>query len=374
MDSLWLYPKHMAAFVLIPKKSKRSGSSSRTKRKPNRPILNRKTIVNTRNRSSLNPTLSKAPTQLPNNAEMATSTTKNPKNIVEIPSTSLESESPIEFISFVPSSSSASTTYSVPAHLQEPIQIPIIEPIRVPTPIQSPRPSSASPRPSSTQSLPSSTRPQPTQTVQRPVTSRIPRSIATQIARPIAAQTIAQRPTAQGPRLSNRRSPINEAIMERVRIREATNSRIRLEEVNLNQRWSQEIQDEVYYRQNSYGREYRGVAAILHHNMPYRDNRGRQPDLLPQGLNEGEINYNVDPNDIPPADIVGGNLNDEHTRYIEQGLRLYGSSWVTIWRGYKVFKKFSSSQVKTRARTIANQMRRSGRTSLEEMGIFYYIK
>ena len=124
-------------------------------------------------------------------------------------------------------------------------------------------------------------------------------------------------------------------------------------------------------KMNAHGRKYKNINTVTHKNLPTRDPRGQSPKIPPVGLNEGEICLQKDPTDVHP--VYTGKLTDDYEKYIEQGIRQFGSAWRVIYNNYTVFEPFTEAQVKTRARNIAKRRRRLGYSD-EEMGVFKDIK
>eukprot|EP00835_Amoeboradix_gromovi_P002886 NODE_174_length_15906_cov_0.510533.p5 type:complete len:281 gc:universal NODE_174_length_15906_cov_0.510533:2693-3535(+) len=139
-------------------------------------------------------------------------------------------------------------------------------------------------------------------------------------------------------------------------------------------------------RFNSYGRNYKHFKTIDHSGGAHRDNRGNlNISIKPVGLNKGEIHLN----DVVPAEVMYNDdkpedwkpvFTDQYDKYIEQGLRVYGSSWKMIWRGYRVFAIFTSDQVKSRGRVLKKRMirenliRQERGEPIEPLGIFENLK
>ena len=108
--------------------------------------------------------------------------------------------------------------------------------------------------------------------------------------------------------------------------------------------------------------------APRNHGLINRVNRyTRQPAVFAVGLESGEIDMN-----IINIHIIDNERNDisELDQHIEQGLRMYGSSWTKIQKHFKCFLKFTPGQIRSRARNIRDRLDKEGMP----LGIFQTLK
>ena len=93
----------------------------------------------------------------------------------------------------------------------------------------------------------------------------------------------------------------------------------------------------------------------------------RQPAVYAVGLESEEIDMrNID---CPTYNREHKQIG-ELDQYIEQGLRMYGSSWTKIKKNFQCFLEFTPGQIRSRARNIRDRLDREGLP----LGIFYTLK
>ena len=129
-----------------------------------------------------------------------------------------------------------------------------------------------------------------------------------------------------------------------------------------------------------YGRKkHPNPKTIKHYGRAERDARGSQPGIGPTGLRPGEVDLN-DPYNVPFVNVERPQFGEEHDAMIEQGIRRYGTSWVTIRNAYAAFEHFKSEQVKARARTLAKKYKKENEKRAEkgeeqkDLGVFQDLK